>query len=215
MTALLELVLPLGLYYALRAAGVDVYLTLVLAAVIPAVLIGYRLLRRRRLDGLGVFVLSTMLLSTAVSLISGSPQLLLAREGWLTGFTSLWFLASAPSRRPLAYLYSRPMLQKRFGPPGVPWDELWDRLPAFRRIWRISTVLWGLGLLADSVVRVVMAYTLPADVVPALGTALYVVTSAVLIVGTNVYYILGGLYNTNSALYRPLDLQAVSSEARR
>ena len=50
-----------------------------------------------------------------------------------------------------------------------------------------------------------MAYTLPVDTVPALNTALYAVTSLVLIVITNVYYTAVGLYRPDSALYAPLD----------
>lgn len=42
--------------------------------------------------------------------------------------------------------------------------------------------------------RVVIAYTLPSDAVPAVGTALYLATSALLIVVTNVYYAHAGLW---------------------
>ena len=61
-----------------------------------------------------------------------------------------------------------------------------------------------MGLLADSAVRVLMAYTLPIDSVPALGTALYVVTSVVLSLLTGVYYNLAGLFDRTSALNAPL-----------
>ena len=88
--------------------------------------------------------------------------------------------------------------------PRETWDVLWDRIPGFRRIWRIATVAWGVGLLIDAALRVIMAYTLPPDSVPALGTVLYVVTSVVLIVGTNAYYIPAGLYDRRSRLYAPL-----------
>jgi hypothetical protein len=35
----------------------------------------------------------------------------------------------------------------------------------------VSSVMWGAGLLADAAIRVVMSYTLPVLVVPALGGA--------------------------------------------
>ena len=57
----------------------------------------------------------------------------------------------------------------------------------------MSSVIWGAGLLADAVIRVVMAYALPVDVVPGLGGALWPVTFVVLQVVTNVYYQLAGL----------------------
>ena len=52
--------------------------------------------------------------------------------------------------RPLSYLYTRPLLERRFGPAGVPWDQLWRQLPRFRRLWRVSSVLWAIGLAAST-----------------------------------------------------------------
>lgn len=206
VSLLADIVVPVGLYYGLRAAGVGIYLSLLLSIVVPAGMAVYRLVRQRRVDGLAVYVLSILVLSALVSVFTGSPRTLLAREGWLIGITGLWFIGSVFARRPLAYLYTRPLLERlgRVGPSGTSWDELWDRLPRFRRIWRVSSVLWGIGLLVDSALRVIMAYTLPVDEVPGLGTLLYVVTSVVLIVVTNVYYLLNGLYDARSRLYAPL-----------
>ncbi|GAB3566156.1 VC0807 family protein [Spelaeicoccus albus] len=197
-----DLVVPLTLFYVLRGAGASIYLALLagtLASGITAVVI---VATQHRLDGIAVFVMSTMLLSVGVSLLTGSARFLLAKEGWLTAVTGIWFLGSLGARRPLAYQFSRPLLEGRLGWPAN-WDATWDRAPRFRRMWQISTALWGLGTLLDSAARVIMAYTLPVDVVPALSTAMYAITSAVLIVVTNVYYRAAGAQNPTSALYRP------------
>lgn len=116
--------------------------------------------------------------------------------------TGAWFIASLAGRRPLAYLLSQPLLEGRFRWPQC-WDGLWARSPRFRRMWRVSSVLWGVGTLTDAALRVVMAYTLSPDLVPALGTALYADTSAMLIVTTTSYYAAAGIYTHGSALYRP------------
>lgn len=68
-------------------------------------------------------------------------------------------------------------------------------------MWRISTLMWAVGLLADAVGRVWMAFTFPPDVVPALATGLYVVTIIGLNVAVNVYYIACGVFNRGSRLY--------------
>ncbi|KAA2258027.1 hypothetical protein F0L68_23870 [Solihabitans fulvus] len=198
-----DLVLPLALYYVLRAVGVSVYLTLLITAAVPAVFAGYRLVRQRRLDGLAVYMTVMVLLAAAVSLVAGDERFLLAKEAVATGVTGLWFGASVWARRPLTFLFSRPMLERRvkIGPPGLSWDELWELVPGFRRIWRVSSVLWAVALLADAVLRVIMAYTLPVDAVPALGTALYVGTSLAVMVITNIYYVIAGLFGDRSALY--------------
>jgi hypothetical protein len=48
--------------------------------------------------------------------------------------------------------------------------------------------MWGIGTLLDALIRVVMAYTLPVDVVPALGAYLWPVTFIGLQVPTNMYF---------------------------
>lgn len=196
-----DLVVPLALFYGLRASGVSMYVALLAGALASGVTAVVVLATQRRLDGIAAFVLSTMLLSVAVSLLAGSPRFLLAKEAWLTAFAGLWFLGTLWTRRPLAFQISRPMLEGRLGWPGG-WDDLWRRSRAFRRMWRISTVLWGVGTLADSVARVVMAYALPVDLVPALNSVLYGLTCVVLVVVTNVHYRAAGVYDRRSALYR-------------
>ena len=203
---------PLALYYGLRAMGVGVYLAQIVCTVVPAALTVRGLIRDRRADGLSIYMTTMLLLSLIISFISGSVRFLLAREGWLTGVTGLWFIASIWARRPLAYLYSRPLIERTTGPAGYSWDELWERLPKFRRIWKVTSAAWGIGLLADAVLRVLMAYKLPVDEVPALGTALYVATSATLIVIANIYYFAAGLFNRRSALYAPLTVPEPSGE---
>lgn len=207
LDVLVDLAVPIALYYGLRTAGAGLYVSLLVSAAVPAAIAVARLARGRRIDGLALYTVTIMVLGAAVSLIAGSPRFLLAREGWLTGVTGLWFLASVRfGRRPLAFSYSRPVLERRLVRRGVPgdWGHLWEQLPGFRRIWRVATVLWGLALLADSALRVAMAYSLPVDAVPALGAALYSVTSLVLLVVTNVYYRFAGLFDGRSALYAPL-----------
>ncbi len=196
--------LPLAAFYGLRAGGVETYRALVIAAVVSASIAAVTLARYRRLDGMAAYMAIMMLGSVGISLLAGSTQFLLAREAVMTAVTGVWFLAGVRARRPLVYLFSKPLLEGRFRWPSS-WDQLWEGAPRFRRMWQVSSVLWGIGSLADAALRVVMAYTLPADVVPALGTALYAGTSAVLIAVTTVYYISSGVYDPHSPLYRQLE----------
>lgn len=166
---ILDVGAPLGLYYGLRAAGVGVYVSLLSSTLLSAVFAAASLIRHRRVDGLATYMTATLLVSVGVSLLAGSPRFLLAKEAWLTAFAGAWFLASLRAARPLAYLYSKPLLEGRLGWPRD-WDGVWARSPRFRRMWRVSSVLWGIGTLADAVLRVIMAYTLPVDEVPALAT---------------------------------------------
>ncbi|MGA4988899.1 VC0807 family protein [Nonomuraea bangladeshensis] len=200
-----DVALPTGVYYGLRhGAGLDEHLALVLSSLVPGVSVAVSLARGRRPDRLALFMTAMILAGAAVSALVHDPRFLLAKDGWFMGAAGLWFLSSARWDRPLAFTFTRFLLEGRVGPAGESWDVLWERLPAFRRIWRVVTVMYGVGLLADAAVRVVMAYTLPMDVVPALGTTQYVVWLLLMQVAINVYLVPTGLYNRYAPLYAPL-----------
>jgi hypothetical protein len=204
LNAVLDLVAPIATYYALHAFGVHDYLALLLSAVIPGVNTLVQFARQRRIDSFGLFVMSMIVLSTAASLLTGSTRFLLAKDGWFTAVTGVWFFVSMFAGRPLSYVCARPLLEGRVGPKDVLWETLWERLPRFRRAWRVINVIWGVATLADAVVRVVMAYTLPVDLVPALGGAQYLVLFLVLQVVTTVVNLRVGMYDARSPLYAPV-----------
>jgi intracellular septation protein A len=193
---------PIGLYYVLRAAGVSVYLALLISAVMPVLSTVYQVLRNRKLDQLGVFMAGMTLLSAGVAVISGSERFLLAKDGWLTAVTGIWFLATTRADRPVVFHFARVLLDGRIGPKGEAWDSLWARLPGFRHVWRTANVIWGTATLLDAGVRVAMAYTLPVNLVPALNGAQYAVLFIGLQVATNIYYFRAGLFNPRSRLYQ-------------
>jgi hypothetical protein len=94
------------------------------------------------------------------------------------------------------------------------WEDLWDTDPSFRHIWRVASVMWGVGLMVDAVLRVVMSYTLPIPVVPGLGGALWPVTFVVLQVVSNVYYHRAGLYRILGAAWiRPAHVRSADKKA--
>jgi hypothetical protein len=156
-----------------------------------------QLVTRRRLDGVGGVVVVSVLATIVLSLITDSSRFLLARDGFITAMWGLWFLATLRARwarRPGAFALARPLMEGRRAFGSASWDQLWADEPKFRRIWRVSTIVWGVGLLADAVLRVLMSYTLPITVVPALAGALWPVTFILIQLVTNVYYHRAGLY---------------------
>jgi len=201
---LFDLAAPIALYYGLRAAGVGIVIALVAGAAAPAMNGLFHAVRHRHLDALAVTVLTLLLLSTAVSAIAGSVRFLLAKDAVLTTVWGAWFLLSLRARRPLTYRFTRPLLEghRIFDPTtrtsAMPversWDDLWTLVPRFRRLWQVTTVVWGAALLIDAVARVAIAYTLPIDVVPAFTGGLWLVTLLLLQVVTNVYLTRSGLW---------------------
>ncbi len=198
--AVVGLLVPLAIYYGLRAVDVGVYAAILVSTLVSAVPSIVGLVRNGRVNALSAYFTTMLLGSVVIAALAGSTEFLLAKEAVLTGVTGAWFIASAFTGRPLAYLFSKPLMEGRLHWPAD-WDELWATAPRWRRMWRVSSVLYGLGTIADAALRIVFAYTLPPDVVPALATGLIAVTTVVLIVVTNVLYVVSGVFNRASPLY--------------
>ncbi|GAA1934339.1 VC0807 family protein [Nocardioides hwasunensis] len=181
-----------GLYYLLRHLGVSVYAALVVGAVVWLLPACVSLLRGQRPGGLEAFFTVLLFASFAVALLPGDERFLLAKDAVVTGGVGFWFLASLRwSDRPLAYQFAKPMVEGRGAWVGD-WERRWREDAWFRRMWKTSSVWWAAGTLLDAVARVVLAYTLPADVVPGLNLAMYVVTLVVVNVVTTVVYVRAG-----------------------
>jgi hypothetical protein len=58
------------------------------------------------------------------------------------------------------------------------WDARWDNDSQFRHGLRVLTAVWGLGFTLDAAVRVLLAYTLPIDLVPLVSTLQWLVVLA-------------------------------------
>jgi hypothetical protein len=187
VVAVADVVVPIALYYVCRGLGLSELHALLVSSVAPIVSFAAQGVVTRRVDGLALFIGAVLVLNIAVALTAADPRTLLARDGWITGLAGLFFLASLRAGRPFVFTIARPLAEGRLGPPGEDWDSVWDRVPLFRHVWRVLTVLWGIGLLADAAIRVVVAYTLPVDVVPAANGVQYAVVYLLLQVITQVY----------------------------
>lgn len=193
--------LPPLLFYLLRHFGFSLYASLVVVAVSTGAPALYSLLR----PGGNRHVMTTYfsfasLAAVALAFIPGSPQFLLARDALITAGLGLWFFSTIGTKRPLAYTLTKPVLEGRFHWPGN-WETHWHAAPRFRRMWRVSTVGWGCGFLLDAVLRVLLAYNLEPDAVPAATTIMYLSTNLFLMIASNIYYIASGMFNPRSALF--------------
>jgi hypothetical protein len=203
-TVLIDMAAPVAVYYGARASGGSVWLALAASAIIPALSVLAGIFTARPIDAMGILVLAALAVSASLSLVTGSPRLLLARDGLLTAAWAGYMYLSLLAARPATFVVSRPLLEGRrvfdaaagawIRPASQTWDELWQRVPRFRRIWRACTVIWGTAILADAMIRVAMAFTLPIGLVPALGGALWPVTFIVLQVVTNIFFARSGFW---------------------
>lgn len=170
-------VVPLAVYYAVRPhLGGDTP-ALMIAGIPASAWVGIQWLRTRRIDPIGSIVLFGFVAGILVSLVlGGSAFVLKVRDSAFTALFGLACLASLARDRPLMFYMGRALSAGDDPARLAAFDELWT-MPTAPRTFRLITVAWGLGLLIDAGVRVVMAATLPTGpflaVSPVLGAVVF------------------------------------------
>ncbi|MEU6122248.1 VC0807 family protein [Streptomyces sp. NPDC047123] len=182
---LLDAVLPTALYY-LLSKGFDMGTLAALAwsSVVPAGRTAWGLVRERRINGLAALILTANVVGLLLSLVAGDPRLMLAKDSGITATVGLAVLASVVAGRPLMTAALKPWVTKG----NAARDAAWERLSAERRFVRRErtfSVVWGVALFGEALVRVVGAYTLSVDTMVWLGgvVAAVAITGAVLVSG--------------------------------
>ncbi|HEY7418673.1 MAG TPA: VC0807 family protein [Ktedonobacteraceae bacterium] len=144
----------------------------------------YSLIRNRRLDFLGILVLLGIAFSLITALVTGDPKLLLIRESFITGgyglacFVSLLFFP-----RPLMFVLMRHFITGNDPERIRSFNARWNS-PAFRRFQRIVTFVWGVGLVGEFIIRLVMIYMLPVAQVLAIAPIVLTAITVLLILWT-------------------------------
>jgi hypothetical protein len=182
ITVVFEVIVPMVLFYGLRAAGV----------LVAAPYVGWTVARNRRVDLVALFTLSVLVLSVVLGLLSDDPRTLAIREGWtaaLGGLFGLWMLVTVVVGKPAQLTLGRTVAEVKRGAEGAAaWAARWDTDARFRRGLRIDTAVWGTVLLANAVAHVVLVYTLPIDLISLVTTVEWFASLACLITW-HVWYI--------------------------
>ncbi|MEV0788173.1 VC0807 family protein [Kribbella sp. NPDC050459] len=194
-----DIAVPLALFYGLKALGASDLTALVVGVVPGLISSAISLARTRRTDLLGMAVVISMVASTVVAVMGGDARLLLVRNAWISlpfaGIT-LWSLRHP---QPMTYVVTRALFARR----AAVMDRLWETNARFRDAWKWITVWWGIATIIDGIVRVVVAYTLPISVVPATDPVITVATIVVLQVPTLVLLRRSGTWHLVFAPRRP------------
>jgi hypothetical protein len=141
---------------------------------------------RRRLDLLSVASLATLVVGIALSFATNNAAFAIAEKSAFTGLFGVAFLVSLLLPRPLIF-----HLGRQFNTAGDPaaqaaWDANWS-IPGFRRVVRVMTAVWGLGLLAEAALRVVVALTMTPAVAIVVSPVLAIGAFALLILWTRAF----------------------------
>jgi hypothetical protein len=176
---------PLAAYSLLRSAGLTSVRALVLSGVFPALGVAVTYARDRQLDAIGGLVLAGIAVGTILGLATGSARLVLVEGSVPTAVFGLVCLGSLRSRRPLIFRFALEFMGADT-PKGRDFDDRWRYL-GFRHAFRVMTVVWGAGYLAEAAARVVIAETFTTGTALAISKVMPYAVAALLAGWTYAY----------------------------
>ena len=156
--ALVNFILPFVIYSYAQAPFGDVR-ALLLSSAPPIAWSLVEFARHRRVDALSVLVVAGIILSLLAMIGGGGPKFLQLRENLVTGIIALVFLGSAAIGKPLIYQLARASMMRKSADEAQAFEALQVHA-GFRRTMTVMTLVWGLGLLANVAVSVVLVFAL-------------------------------------------------------
>lgn len=154
-------VIPLVVYYAVRSHVHGDAIALMIAGAPAAAWVALQWARIRRIDPIGAITLFGFLAGIAASaLLGGSAFVLKVRDSAFTCLFGLLCLASLARARPLMFYIGRALSAGSDPERLKAYDELCE-MPTGLRTFRIITCAWGVGLICEAGMRVVLAELLP------------------------------------------------------
>jgi hypothetical protein len=154
--ALVNVVAPFVVYSYFKASLGDV--KALLASMAPPLawsLIEFA--RKRRIDGLSIFIILGIALSLLAFIGGGSARFLQLRENLVTGVIGAVFLVSAAIGKPLIYELARAGAARRSATEAETLEKLKDNA-GFRRAMTFMTVVWGTGLVLETAVACALVF---------------------------------------------------------
>jgi hypothetical protein len=120
-------------------------------------------LRHGRFEPVGIIALIgiTLGLIGAVA-FHGDATLLKVRESMITGVFGVICLVSLLVPRPTMFYMGRAFSTGGDAQRAAEFNKLWD-LPTVPRRFRVVTAVWGVGLVAEAVLRTVLALSIPTE----------------------------------------------------
>jgi hypothetical protein len=160
----LDIGVPLGGYYLLRRGmGVDVVTALTVTSVVPAARTLWGVVRDRSVNQLAALMLATTVLGIVLSYVTGDPRLMIAKDSATSSVVALAIIFSTFAGRPLMSAALQPMFTRGDAAKTAAWNRMSTTSTVFRRLERRYSLVWGGALLAECLVRLVGAFTVPVD----------------------------------------------------
>ena len=143
---LADIALPLVAYYALHAIGVSDRIALTAAAVAAGVRLIAEALLRRRVTWFASIMLVTFGVGAVLTLTGGDPRTILLKDSAGTGLIGVVFLVSLIGPAPFTLAATETWRPDQAAHAA----RLYRGDRRVRRVFRATTLLWGAGLLGES-----------------------------------------------------------------
>jgi uncharacterized membrane protein len=176
-TILLDVAPPLVAYYGLRAAGASEYAALLSATVLSGLRVVYGVVKSHRLDPFAGYLLLTFGLSLAVGLSTTDPKMILVGNTFVNGLGGLIFLGSCFVGTPLTQVVG-----ERFGKPDDEEEPADARRR--RRVHIQLSAMWGIGLLVEVAIRLVVIANMSVDAANGVNSAITLPVIGLLVLAT-------------------------------
>ncbi|KUL26512.1 VC0807 family protein [Actinoplanes awajinensis] len=173
-----DLGLPLITFYGLHALSADDTTALLAGTVAAGVRIVWVAVRSRALSPFAMVMGAVFGVGLLFTLLTGDPRFLLIKHSAVAAVIGVLFLVTAfRGTKPLTLSAQQSFMPAKAEELAAAYASSAD----VRRGHRVASVVWGGGLLAEAVLRVVLVFLLPVDVMVGLSTGLTVVTFGLLI----------------------------------
>lgn len=158
---LISLVGPL-LVYRLAAPYMSATDALLLAGLLPLIRVGFDLIRHHRLNLIGVFSGLTVALKIFLALVLKETRWVLVGDSLITALYGVILLASLRMSPPLLIRLIESVRPNALAGKTLPFEPGMSQ-SGVRPVLTIVTVVWGIGLLLECGVQVLLALTLSVE----------------------------------------------------
>jgi hypothetical protein len=131
------------------------------SAIPPTALALVELAWQRRVDAISALSLAGIVLSLVVMALGGDARMILVRESLITGAVGVVGLSSMCWPRPALFYLARAAACRGDSTRGAAFDANWA-LPGFRRALSGMTWIWSGGMVAEALLRCLLAWRLSA-----------------------------------------------------
>ncbi|WP_274649674.1 VC0807 family protein [Paenibacillus humicola] len=158
---LFDLIVPVIGYYILHQLGIGDVVALTVSGMAAGASTTVQTIRRRRLDGVGMLVVIEIVFSIALLFWTNDPRVFLIKPSFYVAVAAIYAWVTCFTGRPFTFDASKPMATKGDPIRTAAYERAWERSERFRRGEKWMTAGWGIALMAEAILRIVVVYRIP------------------------------------------------------